>query len=332
MDLSVAKEALEREFANADGFDDIEIDLFGGEPTLCKKLLIELVKWVETRKFKKPAVFFLETNGTQVHGEFQAWLLKNKRHVNVSLSLDGTPETHNANRSDSYSKIDVGFFVKNYPQQAVRMTVDRRTVGRLCDDVMHLHNLGFLRIDASLACGIEWETGDAVEVLREQLEKLCRCYLGHPELKECSLFDMHLPDLLRQGKSLPSRCGAGTSIVSVATDGRRYPCHTFQPNTTDIPVELGALDFSKISDFRDPECSGCVLEPACPTCYGINHRIHGNMLKRDKDYCRVMKIRALAVSFLRGKQIEEGSKDMTPAELHQTIKAIRLVQNAFSSV
>lgn len=332
MDLRVAKEALEHEFAHSDAFDEIQIELFGGEPTLCKEFLMELVKWVEERKFHKPTQFFLETNGTLVHGEFQAWLLKNKHHVKVGLSLDGTPETHNANRSNSYGKIDVAFFATNYPEHPVRITIHSRTVGRLCEDVVHLHSLGFRRIDASLACGIEWDTANVSGKLRRELEKLSDYYLEHPELDECSLFDIGLPELLRKGAKLPQRCGAGTSMVSVGTDGRRYPCHTFQPNTTANPVEQGEIDFNGIEDFRDTECSGCVLEPSCPTCYGINHRIHGNVLKRDRQYCAAMKIRALAVSYLRGKQIEKGARNMQPAELYQTVKAIHLVQEAFATV
>lgn len=332
MDLRIAKQAIENEFVNSDGFDEIEIDLFGGEPTLCKEFLIEIVKWVEERKFEKPALFFIETNGTQVHGDFQDWLLKRKHYVVVGLSLDGTPETHNMNRSNSYEKIDVAFFTKHYPDQAVRLTVHSRTVGRLCEDVMHLHSLGFQNIDASIACGIEWETGNAIEELKRELGKLCKYYLEHPELKECSLFGMHLPDILHRGNKLSQRCGAGTNMVSIGTDGRKYPCHTFQPNTTTTPVELGEIDFGNIEDFRDPECSDCLLEPVCPTCYGINHRTSGDILNRDKEYCRVVKIRALATSYLRGKQLEKGSLKMNPAELFHTTKAVKLVQKEFSAI
>lgn len=332
MDIQVAKDALEHEFNNSDGFDEIEIDLFGGEPTLCKEFIVELVNWTYQRKFNKPALFFLETNGTLIHGEFKTWLLGHRNHVNVGLSLDGTPETHNTNRSNSYSRIDVDFFAKHYPEQAVRMTINSSTVSNLSNDVIYLHRLGFRKIDASFACGIDWSASGLTEDLRRELENLCDYYLTHPEVRECSIFDMHLPDLLQKEEKVQKRCGTGTSMVSIATDGKRYPCHTFQPNTTANPVALGRIDFGKIEDFRDLECSNCILEPACPTCYGINHHLHGDILRRDKQFCRVMKIRALAVSYLRAKQIEKGLEKMEPAELYQTIKAIQMVQTEFPEV
>lgn len=50
MPLEVAKSAIQREFANSPDFDEIEIDLFGGEPTLCKDLIVDLVAWVGTEQ------------------------------------------------------------------------------------------------------------------------------------------------------------------------------------------------------------------------------------------------------------------------------------------
>lgn len=110
MDIQVAKEAIAFEFKNADGFDEIEIDLFGGEPTLCMNVIRELVEWTYFQAFSLPYIYFLETNGTLVHGEFQKWLLSNKEHVRAGISLDGTPETHNKNRNNSYADIDIDFF------------------------------------------------------------------------------------------------------------------------------------------------------------------------------------------------------------------------------
>lgn len=329
MSLEVAKSAIEYEFNNSDEFDEIEFDLFGGEPTLRKGFIMDLVEWAYSKKFGKPFLFFLVTNGTLVHGEFQDWLLKYKNHVYVGLSLDGTPETHNKNRSNSYSKIDIAFFVKNYPEQGVRMTINSATVGNLSNDIIWLHRLGFREVTPVFASGIDWNVDKVRTELARELAKLCDFYFANPGIKPCSLFDIHLPNFLQERKKIQKWCGTGTSMVSIAVDGKKYPCQTFQPNTTAKPIEFGDIAFGKIDDFSDPECSNCILEPACPNCYGMNHARGGDLIKRDRQLCTLTKIRALAVSNLRARQIE-GSlanlSEMNPAEIYQTIKAIQMMQ------
>lgn len=332
MSAEIAKSTIEYEFANSDAFDEIEFDLFGGEPTLRKDFIIELVEWTVSKQFAKPFLFFLITNGTLVHGEFQEWLLKRRKFVCVGLSLDGTPETHNRNRSNSYGKIDVDFFVRNFPEQGVRMTVHSETVGNLSSDIVWLHNLGFSPVDAVFAFGINWDIPSVKDRLIEELQSLCDYYLQHSEVAVCSIFDLHLPNLLEQPRKIRKWCGTGTNMVAIGVDGKRYPCQTFQPHTTANPIEIGAIDFCEMNDFSDPECSGCFVEPVCPNCYGMNHATGGDIIRRNKQLCEIMKIRLLAVAQYKGRLIKERYADlnMTPAELYQTIKAIQVVQSDMS--
>ena len=333
MPIEVAKAAVDYEFAHSDGYDEIEFDLFGGEPTLNWEVVRELVEWTVVQAYNMPFVFFLETNGTLVHGNIQQWLIDHKDHVSAGLSLDGTPETHNRNRSNSYDQIDIGFFLLHYPEQSVRMTVNSSTVGNLFQDIVHLHTLGFADVEATFAHGITWESDRIDKDLKEELGKLCNYYLDHPEIAECSIFDMPLPRLLRRGPTIQQWCGTGKSMTSYGVDGKRYPCHTFQSNTTSASnaVVLGEIDFERIDDFSDPECSRCILETVCPNCYGMNYARNGAILKRDKGLCGISKARALAISYLRARQIEKDPKRMPPNETYQTIAAIAAIQNEFST-
>ncbi len=142
MSLDLAKSIVQKELLNSDDFDEVEFNLFGGEPSLYFDIVKNLVKWTDGR-FTKPHIFFLETNGTLIHGEYQKWLTKYKEYVNVGISLDGTRESHNKNRCNSYDLIDIDFFVKTYPDQSIRMTICKDTIHNLSNDVIHLHNLGF---------------------------------------------------------------------------------------------------------------------------------------------------------------------------------------------
>src|ERR1035441_5737263 len=75
MPIGVAKAAVDHELTHSDGYDEIEFDLFGGEPTLNWDVVRELVEWTVTQAYNTPFVFFLETNGTLVHGNIQDWLM-----------------------------------------------------------------------------------------------------------------------------------------------------------------------------------------------------------------------------------------------------------------
>ncbi len=273
----------------------------------------------------------MDTNGTLIHGEFKRWLLDNKQFVYAGLSLDGTPETHNKNRSNSYSKIDIDFFLKNYPDQSVRMTINRETIANLSNDIIHLHNLGFKEVIATFAHGIKWEVEKIRDILEIELAKLCNFYLENPTLKECSIFEMNLIDILNQEGKVKKWCGTGTSMVSIGIDGTKYPCHTFQPGTTDDEkaIKLGEIDFDSIDAFGDPECINCIIEPICPNCYGMNYVKNGNIFTRDKELCEIVKIRAVATSFLLGQQLERGIKTISPSDLYKTIKSIKKIQNNF---
>ena len=327
MDIQVAKDILKHEFENSDGFDEIEIDLFGGEPTLYPDFIKELVNWTRHQTFTKPFIFFLQTNGTLVHEDLQKWLLDNKSHVNVGLSLDGTPATHDRNRNNSYDLIDIDFFVRNYPAQGVRMTISADSIGSLAEDVIYLYGLGFSRIDSFFAYGIDWKKDSLEDVLSEQLLILAQYYLDNPDVRECSIFDMPIHMLNSSSPFLLKWCGTGVEMVSIGVDGKKYPCHAFQPNTNSSPIELGGIKFNDIKDFSDPECHSCMVETLCPNCYGINHLASGDMLKRDKQICSITKIRVQAVAWLRAHQIGKGIYKDSPGNMYNAIEVIKKLQN-----
>ena len=270
MQADLAKRLIAHEFRNSADFDELEFDLFGGEVTLYPELLQDIVAWTVEQRFGKPWLFFIETNGTLVHGAIQDWLIKMKGSVYAGLSLDGAPATHNRNRSGSYDRIDIPFFVKNYPAQPVRMTIASETVGTLAQDIIHLHGLGFAEITATFAHGVDWPKALVHEVLVPQLDLLVDFYLDHPELIESSIFDMVLREaLVEPAHPVRQWCGTGTSMTSYDTNGAQYPCHTFQGFVSDRQSQT-LVDFNSIRDFRDPSCNSCILESLCPNCYGMN--------------------------------------------------------------
>lgn len=335
MDLKTAQKSINFEFNHLDDFDEIEFDVFGGEPTLRKKFIIDIVEWTYGQNYDKPFLFFIETNGTLLDDNFKRWLTKNNANVRIGLSLDGTPETHNKNRSNSYDDIDIDFFVKNYPKQSVRMTVYHNAIDNLSNDIKHLHKLGFKDVLAIFANGVNWNFNNIKKTLSNEFEKLIEFYIENPEIKVCSIFDMQLIDILKKEKRTEQWCGAGVTMVSYSYDGNKYPCQTFQPNATEtnkIPINISNINFENIDDFRDPDCGNCAIESICPNCYGINYVERGDLLRRDKELCGITKLRAIATSFLVAKQIQNNPNKLEPNILYQTIEVIEIIHKKLTKL
>lgn len=325
MPMNIAKSAIDTHMKNSDDYDEIEIDLFGGEPFLRPEFIQELCEWTWNQNYDKPMLFFVDTNGTRVHGEIQNWLRKYSNHIYLGLSLDGTPNTHNKNRSNSYDNIDIDFFLQNYPHQPVRMTIAPAAMSNLSTDIIYLHELGF-EVIASLAQGINWNIEQNKKQFAVELSKLCEFYLNNPSISPCSLFDLYLPLVIyKTGQT--KNCGCGTNMVTIDIDGKEYPCQLFLPSAMPADKIWNKIDFSDNQLFSDKECNICLIKNICPTCYGINLVKQNHDSKRDKNLCELYKILALANSYLKGSMIEKDIlKFDNLKEQYDIIKAIKQIQ------
>jgi len=329
MPISIAKSSIEKHLRNLANFDEVEIDLFGGEPYVRPDFITEVCEWTWKQNFQIPMIFFITTNGTLIHGDIQDWLKKNKERICLGLSIDGTPSTHNKNRSNSFNKIDIEFFLKTYSYQPVRMTITSDSIKTLFEDITYLHNLGF-KITATLAHGINWNIEENKNQFASELKKLADFYIENPQIPVCSLFEMFLPIVpykIEQNKW----CGCGTHMTAIDIDGKEYPCQSFLPSTMPVYFDWEKIDFSDEKKLSDEKCSSCLIKNICPTCYGINLVRSKSFFKRDENLCELNKILALANSYLKGKQIENKVLNFKNSkELTDTINAIKLIQNEFS--
>lgn len=330
MTLPIAKAAISKYMNADDGFDEVEIELSGGEPFLRFDFIKVICEWVWNQKWEKPYIIFITTNGTLIKGEIRKWIEKNCERLWLAVSLDGSKEMHDKNRSNSYDLIDFPFFLENWPNQPVKMTVSRESLETLAEGVIHIHELGF-QIDGNLAYGIDWTDEHLKEVLTRELKTLADYYIENPDLKPYRMLDMALHMAIIKSGYPVKWCGCGTGIATIDTNGDEYPCHLFLPNAMDKSIEWKDIDFTDESSFIDPNCDDCFLLPICPTCYGVNLIQNGDLSKRDKALCGLTKIRALAVSYLLGKKIEKGLiDDKLKSVLKETIESIKIIQEKFN--
>jgi radical SAM protein with 4Fe4S-binding SPASM domain len=307
-------------------YDECLIDFYGGEPFLNFPLMKKICEHVWSKKWRKPYLFFATTNGTLIHGEIREWLLTNKEKFHVALSIDGTKEMQDINRSNSFSKIDLHFFRETWVDLEVKMTISKETLSDLAEGVIYLHSFGF-KIRNNLAYGIDWFEPENIQILSQELNKMINYYLEHPVVKPCSLIDLKIED---RGYSEKKWCRVGTHMVVYDVDGKNYPCHGFLP--TSIGKEKAensrTFNFNLNENLLDLKCKGCLLYNFCPTCYASNYKESNDIANRNLQHCNFNKARALACSFLQAKKIlARVNPSIVTKEDYSKIESIIQIQN-----
>lgn len=278
-----------------EGCEECEITFFGGEPFLCSDIIKDVCEWTWSRSWKNRYLFYANTNGTLLTTELKDWLYANREKIWLGLSLDGKPETHNRNRCNSYSKIDLSFFLSTWPQQSVKMTIDPRNPLTFAEDIIYLHELGFRISGTDFAEGlhIDWDNMKS-DIIRE-MDKLFEFYSAS-DIVPAPIMDMWIDNCAAIREPLDKKwCGCGTTMAAYGVDGKRYPCTYFTPLT--FPKEklelVKKIDFNNLVLESDSECKECYIKSLCLTCYGANFEMNGSPSIRDKSKCVIMKLRAL---------------------------------------
>ena len=161
MSAKVGKAALDFLVANSGNRHNLEVDFFGGEPTMNFGVVKEVVEYGRSleEKHNKHFRFTLTTNGVLLNDEIMEFA--NKEMDNVVLSVDGRKEIHDymrptRNGKPSYDLIMPKFirFAESRHQQKyyVRGTFTNRNLD-FSKDVLHLADLGFEQISMEPVVG-----------------------------------------------------------------------------------------------------------------------------------------------------------------------------------
>ena len=302
------------------------VNFHGGEPFLSFNKIKELCEWSWAQGFPEKFVFFATSNGTLIHGEIQDWLALHRKQFIVSLSLDGTKEMQDVNRSGSFDRIDIDFFVKTWPQQGVKMTVSPLSIETLADGVIFIHEKGFNDIRANLAEMVDWSDTKYQVIYKRELQKLSQYYLSHPTITPCSLYNILFTSLITRNER--KWCGAGTEMEAIDVDGRRYPCHLFFESVCgkDKSEKASSLNFTDYTKYTSEHCRACPLVYICPTCYGSNYIARGNIAARDLSLCELHKIRFAEVAKYEYNRIVNDTADLSSFPNEEKYKRMRILE------
>ncbi len=314
MSLETAKKAIDFVAMQSKDRQNIEVDFFGGEPTLNFDVVKETVLYARSleKKLNKNFRFTLTTNGVLFNDDMIEFA--NKEMSNVVLSLDGRKEVHDKMRkhvdgSGSYDQIMKNFKKcvegRGDKEYYVRGTYTKHNLD-FSNDVMHIYNEGFDQVSvepvmAPAEMDYAITESDLPQVYKEY-ENLALKLLDIEKKGEFCNFYHFMIDL-DQGPCAIKRlrgCGAGNEYVAVNPDGDIYPCHQFvgidkfnMGNVfKDNFVQKIKDDFAKIHIYSKPECKKCWAKFYCSGgCNANNYIYNGDVLDSHRMSCQIEKKR-----------------------------------------
>ena len=326
MSLEVGKKALDFLIANSGKRRNLEVDFFGGEPTMNWDVVKELVRYGRSmeQKHDKNFRFTLTTNGILLDDEMMAFA--NKEMANVVLSIDGRKEVNDymrptRNGKSSYDIILPKFKkfaeLRNQTNYYVRGTFTHHNLD-FSKDVLHLADLGFQQISVEpVVAGPEEDYAireEDLDKLKQEYDALAAEMVRRHKAGEAFNFFHFMIDL-NQGPCVAKRlsgCGSGTEYLAVTPWGDLYPCHQFvgeedylMGNVFDGIVKTDVRDEFKLCNvYAKDKCRDCFARFYCSGgCAANAYKFHGNInatyevgceLERKRVECAIMIKAALA--------------------------------------
>lgn len=359
MPLSVAKKAVDYILNNNDlsfkDYPSVIWDFIGGEPfleidlldTLCDYIKMEMYRlnhhWFNSYRFN------FTTNGLNYDSKkVQQFIAKNKAHLSIGITLDGTERKHDLNRiyknseKGSYKDVvrNIPLWQSQFPGDGTKVTISSADIPFIYESVLHLYDLGIHQVSINCVFENVWHEGDDI-LFEGQLMALADTIIDRDLYKDyvCSFFTENIGKPLDCHFQNQNWCGAG-KMLAVDAAGNFYPCTRFaQYSLRDKEAWIignihDGIDKNKLRPFltldrctqSSPECINCEVAEGCAWCQGENFdaaQTH-TVFERATAICKMHKARVRANNYywnklfrkleLEGKreEFEKNKKDVKP--------------------
>ncbi|MEG1003459.1 thioether cross-link-forming SCIFF peptide maturase [Clostridium sp.] len=326
MDIETAKKAIDYVVKRSGPRKNIEIDLFGGEPTLIMDTIKEIIAYAREneKKWNKNIRFTMTTNATLLNEEMMDYM--DKEMGNIILSLDGRQEVNDNVRikvdgSGSYDDILPNIKKMVEKRSKDKMFYVRGTFTRantdFYEDVMAMANEGFREISIE---PVVLPDEHALSLREEDLTTIFENYDRlYDEMvrrrKEGDEFRFyHFNVDLNGGPCVYKRisgCGAGFEYVAITPQGEVYPCHQFVGKEE---FKLGTIDddtydtelakkFKMAHIYNKPKCKDCWARFYCSGgCQANNINFNGDINVPYEIGCKMQKKRIECAIALKSEE------------------------------
>lgn len=328
MSVETAKKAIDYVIKRSGPRKNIEIDLFGGEPTLIMDTIKEIIQYARDNeaKWNKNIRFTMTTNATLLNDEMMEFM--DKEMGNIILSLDGRKEVNDkvrikADGSGSYDDIlpNIKKMISKRTKGKtyyVRGTFTRDNVD-FYEDVVSMLNEGFREISIE---PVVLEDGHPLAIREEDIPEIFANYdklyneMARRKREGKDEFTFYHFNIDLQGGPCVykriSGCGSGFEYVAITPQGDVYPCHQFVgkeeyklgsvfDDTYD--AELGKK-FKKAHIYNKPKCRECWARFYCSGgCQANNVNFNGDMNIPYEIGCKMQKKRIECAIALKAEEL-----------------------------
>ncbi|RJO74059.1 MAG: radical SAM protein [Myxococcales bacterium] len=296
MPPETAKKAIDLAIQHGNG--SACVSYFGGEPLLRFDAIRELTAYATARARERGSQmhFRMSTNGTLFTRDSLAFC--RDHNILFAISLDGDREAHDAQRvtaegTGSWALLDrkLDLILSYNPHTVATSVITPQTVDRLESSIRYIWSRGVRYIVHQLDYSHPDWTPEHFVRLEAAYRALAEFYLEKVRAGEAfhmGLFDDKLKTHAASPIELGVLCDFGAKKVSVAPDGRIFPCVQFVSDRPDAAnFCIGHVDrgFTPLRDeliaknrSGRPDCEGCALLGRCSNyCGCMNWQLTGKV-------------------------------------------------------
>lgn len=306
MSWEVAKKAidyiLDNEYDENFNEESVVFDFIGGEPFLEIELIDKICDYIKQELYTRNHHWFnsyrfsFSTNGINYHEEkVQKFIEKNKTHLSIGITIDGTQQKHDLNRiwkgdgpeRGSYGDVvrNIPLWLSQFPQGATKVTISSADIPYVKESVLHLYSLGIHEVNINCVFEDVWEEGDEKR-FEEQLMNLADAIIDNDLYKDysCSFYTENIGKPMDCKLDNGNWCGAGR-MLSIDAAGNFYPCTRFaqyslrEKKAWIIGNIHDGINKNMLRPFltldrctqSTQECIDCEVAGGCAWCQGENY-------------------------------------------------------------
>lgn len=327
------------EFSQSKG---IILDFIGGEPFLEIELIDSICDYFKVEAYKRELACFnnyrfnVSTNGINYNSpKVQEFICKNKKHVSIGITIDGTKRKHDLNRiwkgtnkeRGSYDDVvkNIPLWLEQIPNAETKVTISSADIPYIKESVLHLYSLGIHEVNINCVFEDVWKEGDD-RLFEEQLIELADAIIDGGYYKDyvCSFFTEHIGKPMNMQLENQNWCGAG-KMLAVDAEGNFYPCMRFAKYSLRSKDALiignvrDGIDKNKLRPFltlgrctqSTQECIDCEVASGCAWCQGENYDAADTptIYQRSTAICKMHKARVRANNYYWNKLYRKLEKE-----------------------
>lgn len=359
MSFEIAKQAIDYILDHENDFKEESVvwDFIGGEPFIEIDLIDEICDYLKAEMFRRDHHWFnsyrfsISTNGLNYHTDkVQRFIEKNKKHLSIGITIDGTKQKHDLNRvykqegdseRGSYEDVvkNIPLWLSQYPHAGTKVTISSADILYIKESVLHLFSLGIHEVNINCVFEDVWQEGDDV-LFQEQLLELADAIIDDEWYKDyvCSFFSEMIGKPLDPHRDNQNWCGAG-KMLAVDAAGNFYPCTRFAAYSlrNKKPVIIGNVNQGIIKNLLRPfltldrttqspqKCIDCEVASGCAWCQGENYDAAktNTIYERSTAICLMHKARVRANNYYWNKLYRKLELDGLREEYERTKKEVK---------